>query len=172
MRTRGADASPPNITLGWIPGSGYHAPDLFTAKRMAGVSDRDRKRSHNRDGRSHGWCLFRSRHRVLLGRAFHANFSKGRAGGSNRIQTWCWNQQCTVMRSCKKGCHVTLRAATAAALPRRRSGGAVLCGLMRLPTSRTLRRWLRAFRAWHLPPLPALNAWVSKAVAGWLQPSR
>lgn len=35
-----------------------------------------------------------------------------------------------------------------------------LCGLTRLPTPRTVGRWLRAFRARHLPRLQALNAVV------------
>lgn len=35
-----------------------------------------------------------------------------------------------------------------------------LCGLTRLPTARTVGRWLRAFRARHLPRLHALNAVV------------
>src|SRR5882672_4265691 len=35
-----------------------------------------------------------------------------------------------------------------------------LCGLTRLPTPRTVGRWLRALRARHLPRLQALNAAV------------
>src|SRR5260221_9797168 len=37
------------------------------------------------------------------------------------------------------------------------------CGLTRLPTPRTVGRWLREFRAHHLPRIQQLNAWLAAA---------
>lgn len=37
------------------------------------------------------------------------------------------------------------------------------CGLSRLPTPRTVGRWLREFRAHHLPWVQQLNAWIAAA---------